>query len=129
MSAQGSVRFRWGIIKGPYHANFTQVETQKFDPHWFYCLQCGCNNLFCQECILSATETVSCLITEVKAYMELIIVVSSVYRMKPNSNDIFHIYIMKGTGPKIEPCGTLIESGRQFDLVSSIPMCCNLLVR
>ena len=43
--------FRWGTITGPYHANFSQVETQKFDPHWFYCLQWGCNNLFCQECI------------------------------------------------------------------------------
>ena len=52
MSAQGSVGFRWGKITGPYHANFSQVETQKFDPHWFYCLQWGCNNLFCQECIL-----------------------------------------------------------------------------
>ena len=51
MSAQGSVGFRWGTITGPYHANFSQVETQKFDPHWFYCLQCGCNNLFCQECM------------------------------------------------------------------------------
>ena len=50
MSAQGSVWFRWGTITGPYHANFSQVETQKFDPHWFYCLQWGCNNLFCQEC-------------------------------------------------------------------------------
>ena len=39
MSAQGSVGFRWGTITGPYHANFSQVETQKFDPHWFYCLQ------------------------------------------------------------------------------------------
>ena len=51
MSAQGSVGFRWGTITGPYHANFSQVETQKFDPHWFYCLQWGCNNLLCQECI------------------------------------------------------------------------------
>ena len=51
MSAKGSVGFRWGTITGPYHANFSQVETQKFDPHWFYCLQWGCNNLFCQECI------------------------------------------------------------------------------
>ena len=51
MSAQGSVGFRWGTITGPYHANFSQVETQKFDPHWFYCLQWGCNNLFCQECM------------------------------------------------------------------------------
>ena len=51
MSAQGSVGFRWGTITGPYRANFSQVETQKFDPHWFYCLQWGCNNLFCQECI------------------------------------------------------------------------------
>ena len=51
MSAQGSVGFRWGTITGPYHANFSQVETQKFDPHWFYCLQWGCSNLFCQECI------------------------------------------------------------------------------
>ena len=50
MSAQGSVGFRWGTITGPY-ANFSQVETQKFDPHWFYCLQWGCNNLFCQECM------------------------------------------------------------------------------
>ena len=50
MSAQGSVGFRWGTITGPYHANFSQVETQKFDPHWFYSLQWGCNNLFCQEC-------------------------------------------------------------------------------
>ena len=50
MSARGSVGFRWGTITGPYHANFSQVETQKFDPHWFYCLQWGCNNLFCQEC-------------------------------------------------------------------------------
>ena len=50
MSAQGCVGFRWGTITGPYHANFSQVETQKFDPHWFYCLQWGCNNLFCQEC-------------------------------------------------------------------------------
>ena len=41
MSAQGSVGFRWGIITGPYHANFSQVETQKFDPHWFYFLQWG----------------------------------------------------------------------------------------
>ena len=53
MSAQGSVGFRWGTITGPYHANFSQVETQKFDPHWFYCLQWGCNNLFCQECIIN----------------------------------------------------------------------------
>ena len=52
MSAQSSVVFRWGTITGPYHANFSQVKTQKFDPHWFYCLQWGCNNLFCQECIL-----------------------------------------------------------------------------
>ena len=52
MSAQGSVRFRWGTITGPYHANFSQVETQNFDPHWFYCLQWGCNNLFCQACNL-----------------------------------------------------------------------------
>ena len=52
MSAQGSDGFRWGTITGPYHANFSQVETQKFDPHWFYCLQWGCNNLFSQECIL-----------------------------------------------------------------------------
>ena len=51
MSAQGSVGFRSGTITGPYHANFSQVETQKFDPHWFYCLQWGCNNHFCQECI------------------------------------------------------------------------------
>ena len=51
MCAQGSVGFRWRTITGPYHANFSQVETQKFDPHWFYCLQWGCNNLFCQECI------------------------------------------------------------------------------
>ena len=50
MSAQDSVGFRWGTIKGPYHANFSQVETQKFEPHWFYCLQWECNNLFCQEC-------------------------------------------------------------------------------
>ena len=49
MSDQGSVGFRWGTITGPYHANFSQVETQKFDPHWFHCLQWGCNNLFCQE--------------------------------------------------------------------------------
>ena len=53
MSAQGSVGFRWGTITGPYHANFSQVETQKLDPHWFYCLQWGCNNLFCQECSLA----------------------------------------------------------------------------
>ena len=53
MSAQGSVGFCWGTITGPYHANFSQVETQKFDPHWFYCLQWGCNNLFCQECIIN----------------------------------------------------------------------------
>ena len=46
MSAHGSVGFRWGTITGPYHANFSQVETQKFDPHWFYCLQWGCNNPF-----------------------------------------------------------------------------------
>ena len=52
MSAQGSVGFRWGTITGPYHANFSQVETQKFDPHWFYCLQWGCHNLFCQECMI-----------------------------------------------------------------------------
>ena len=52
MSAQGSIGFRWGTITGPYHANFSQVETQKFDPHWFYCLQWGCNNLFCQECMI-----------------------------------------------------------------------------
>ena len=51
MSAQGSVGFRWGTITGPYHANFSQVETQKFDPHWFCCLQWGRNNLFCQECL------------------------------------------------------------------------------
>ena len=50
MSAQGSVGFRWGTITGPYHANFSQVETQKFDPHRFYWLQWGCNNFFCQEC-------------------------------------------------------------------------------
>ena len=37
MSAQGTVGFRWGTITGPHHANFSQVETQKFDPHWFYC--------------------------------------------------------------------------------------------
>ena len=51
MSAHGSVGFRWGTITGSYHANCSQVETQKFDPHRFYCLQWGCNNLFCQECI------------------------------------------------------------------------------
>ena len=28
MSVQGSVGFRWGIITGPYHANFSQVETK-----------------------------------------------------------------------------------------------------
>ena len=50
MSAEGSVGFRWGTITDPYHANFSQVETQTFDPHWFYCLQLGCNNNFCQEC-------------------------------------------------------------------------------
>ena len=55
MSAQGSVGFRWGTITGPYYANFSQVETQKFDPHWFYCRQWGCNNLFCQECISSVS--------------------------------------------------------------------------
>ena len=38
MSAQGSVWFRWGTITFPYHADFSQVETQNFDPHWFYCL-------------------------------------------------------------------------------------------
>ena len=46
MSAQGSVGFRWGTLTGPYRANFSQVDTQKFDPHWFYCLEWGCNNLF-----------------------------------------------------------------------------------
>ena len=56
MSAQGSVGFRWETITGPYHANFSQVETQKFDPHWFYCLQWGCNNLFCQECTNRCTD-------------------------------------------------------------------------
>ena len=53
MSAQGSVGFRWGTITGPYHANFSQVETQKFDPHWFYCLQWGCNNLFLPRVYIS----------------------------------------------------------------------------
>ena len=53
MSAQGSVGFRWGTIMGPYHANFIQEETQKFDPHWFYCLQWGCNNLFVKSvCVI-----------------------------------------------------------------------------
>ena len=33
MSAQGSVGFRWGTITGPYHANFSQVETQKSSIH------------------------------------------------------------------------------------------------
>ena len=56
MSAQGSVGFRWGTTTGPYHANFSQVETQKFDPHWFYCLQWGCNNLFCQECTFQRVD-------------------------------------------------------------------------
>ena len=57
MSAQGSVRFRWGTITGPYHANFSQVETQKFDPHWFYCLQWGCNNLFAKSvCCVESKE-------------------------------------------------------------------------
>ena len=51
MSAQGSVGFRCGTITGPYLANFSQVETQKFNPLWFYYLQWGCNNRFCQECI------------------------------------------------------------------------------
>ena len=60
MSAQGSVGFRWGTITGPYHANFSQVETQKFDPHWFNCLQWGCNNLFCQECIWRSTSQEVC---------------------------------------------------------------------
>ena len=59
LSAQGNVVFRWGTIMGPYHANFSQVETQKFDPHWFYCLQWGCNNLFCQECI--CVKTILCM--------------------------------------------------------------------
>ena len=59
MSAQGSVGFCWGTITGPYHANFSQVETPKFDPHWFYCLQWGCNNLFCQECIIIALSYLS----------------------------------------------------------------------
>ena len=54
MSAQGSVGFRWRTITGPYHANFIQVETQKCDPHWFYCLQWGCNNLFWQGCTIEA---------------------------------------------------------------------------
>ena len=51
MYAQVSVGFRWGTITGPYHANFSQVETQKFDPHWLYCLQWGCNNLFLPRAI------------------------------------------------------------------------------
>ena len=58
MSAQGSVGFRWGTITGPYHANFSQVKTQKFDPHWFYCLQWECNNLFCQECINTSLASI-----------------------------------------------------------------------
>ena len=62
--AQGSVGFRWGTITGPYHANFSQVETQKFDPHWFYCLQWGCNNLFCQECSWSKFPTTNRLTLE-----------------------------------------------------------------
>ena len=53
MSAQRSVGFRRGTIMGPYHANFSQVETQKFDPHWFYCLQWGCNNLFLPRVFIS----------------------------------------------------------------------------
>ena len=56
MSAQGSIGFRWGTNAGPYHANFSQVETQKFDPHWFYCLQWGCNNLFCQDCSILGSK-------------------------------------------------------------------------
>ena len=58
MSAQGSVGFRWGTITGPYHANFSQVKTQKFDPHLFYCLQWECNNLFCQECINTSLASI-----------------------------------------------------------------------
>ena len=58
MSAQGSVGYSWGTITGPYHANFSQVETQNFDPNWFYCLQWGCSNLFCQECISNNTHPV-----------------------------------------------------------------------
>ena len=54
MSAQGRVGFRWGTINGPYHANFSQVETQKFDPHWYYCLQWGCNNLFAKSVLWSS---------------------------------------------------------------------------
>ena len=46
---QGSVGFRWGTITGPYHANFSQVETQKCDPHWFYCLQWGVTTFFAKS--------------------------------------------------------------------------------
>ena len=68
MSAQGSVGFRWGTITGPYHANCSQVETQKFDPHWFYCLQWGCNNPFCQES--THTHTYIYIYNAVNIYIE-----------------------------------------------------------
>ena len=62
MSAQGSVGFRWGTITGPYHANFSQVETQKFDPHWFYCLQRAVTTFFCQECMFDLIRDIAILI-------------------------------------------------------------------
>ena len=60
MSAQGSVGFRWWTITGPYHANFSQVETQKFDPRWFYCLK---KKLFCQECSRWSTVAIGILVS------------------------------------------------------------------
>ena len=58
MSAQGSVGFRWGTITGPYHANFIQVETQKFDPHWFYCLQWGVTTFFAKSVYADDTNNI-----------------------------------------------------------------------
>ena len=52
MSAHGSVGFRWGTITGPYHANFSQVETQKFDPHWFIVFNGGVTTFFAKSVYL-----------------------------------------------------------------------------
>ena len=72
------------------------------------------------------------LLSEVNVHMELIIVVSSAYKMKSNLEltlSISFMYIMKRRGPKIEPCGTTVSSGREFDLMPSISMYCVLLVK
>ena len=96
MSAQGSVRFRWGTITGPYHANFSQVETQKFDPHWFYCLQWGCNNLFCQECIMDKWENMLNLThTLDKIYLTGILLVQCLQISLHNDDNEMKLYTNK----------------------------------